>query len=246
MPFEALVIDAEVQPRVDGLHKPTVADYRERYKDNDTFEPLVAYGTKKRAWLSEGFHRAEVYRLEKVETVEVELRDGTREDAIVNADSSNARHGLKRTAADKRRSIERVVRMRPQWSDRKVGDHCVVDHKTVGTVRREMTQVGNSPPSHNSETVDAMPVMKFPVSENVETEQSGEPEPEVGNSPPNVTVPANEPTSEAEQNSIDCQRWIEHIRMAKPILAPLVNQPDIDAAFALLEDALRQRYEIEG
>jgi hypothetical protein len=145
MPLAAVHAMPEVQPRVAGLHGPTVAEYRERHKAGDEFPPLVAYGTKRKAILSEGFHRHEVFRLEGVETVRVELRPGDQEAATLNALASNARHGLKRTNADKRAAVERMLALRPKWTDRRIADHCGVDHKTVSDVRKEL--VGKFPTS---------------------------------------------------------------------------------------------------
>jgi len=146
MPLSALVIDADVQPRVDGLHPPTVKEYRERYKAGDTFPPLVAYGTKKKAIVSEGFHRAEVYRLEEVAEVDVELREGGKEEAKLNALGSNKNHGLRRSNADKRRAVETALSMRPKWSDRKIADHCGVHHQMVADARSQLDDSSSSQP----------------------------------------------------------------------------------------------------
>lgn len=146
MPLSALVIDADVQPRVEGLHPPTVKEYRERYKAGDTFPPLVAYGTKKKAIVSEGFHRAEVYRLEEVAEVEVELREGGKEEAKLNALGSNKNHGLRRSNADKRRAVESTLTMRPKWTDGKVADHCGVTQPFVSEIRQQVITVMTSEP----------------------------------------------------------------------------------------------------
>jgi hypothetical protein len=139
MPLAAVHAMPEVQPRVAGLHAPTVAEYRERHRAGDEFPPLVAYGTRKRAILSEGFHRHEVYRLEGVETVRVELRPGDQEAATLNALASNARHGLPRTNKDKRAAVERLLSMRPEWSNRRVAAHCGVSDPFVSEIRQVLT-----------------------------------------------------------------------------------------------------------
>jgi len=48
---------------------------------------------------------------------------------------------LRRTQADKRRAVERLL-ADPEWarwSDRKVAEIAKVDHKTVGKIRRELS-----------------------------------------------------------------------------------------------------------
>ena len=48
--------------------------------------------------------------------------------------------GLRRTQADKRRAVERLLKDTDwsRWSDRKIAEVAKVDHKTVGTIRREL------------------------------------------------------------------------------------------------------------
>ena len=93
-----------------------------------------------------GFHRAEVYRLEEVAEVEVELREGGKEEAKLNALGSNKNHGLRRSNADKRRAVETALSMRPKWSDRKIADHCGVHHQMVADARSQLDDSSSSQP----------------------------------------------------------------------------------------------------
>ena len=69
-----------------------------------------------------------------------EIREGSSRDAVLHGIGSNAAHGLRRTQADKRRAVERLLKDPEwaRWSDRKIAEVAKVDHKTVGTIRREL------------------------------------------------------------------------------------------------------------
>ena len=106
----------------------------------------------------------------KIKQTEIlaEVRAGTSRDAILYAIGANAAHGLRRTQADKRRAVERLLKDPEwsRWSDRKIAEAAKVDHKTVAAIRRELAGefpttasatkanvVGNSPPPRAAKPV---------------------------------------------------------------------------------------------
>lgn len=87
-------------------------------------------------WLVDGFHRVAAHaRLGR--SVQAEVAQGTQRDAILLSVAANAAHGLRRTAADKRRAVEVLLRDEEWvgWSDREIGRRCNVDGKFVASVR---------------------------------------------------------------------------------------------------------------
>lgn len=142
--IDRIVADPSVQPRV-TLHKPTVEEYAERYSHGDTFPPPVVYWDEAINWLSEGFHRFAAWKKADLsDEIEVERRPGSKEDAILNALASNWTHGLRRTNADKRRSVEMAVDLRPKWTDRRIADLVGVSHNFVNEVRRVLSSDDNT------------------------------------------------------------------------------------------------------
>ena len=105
------------------------------------FPPIIVFYDGTVYWPGDGFHRIEAARRIDRETISADVREGGQRDALLLAASANAMHGLRRTQADKRRSIETLLRDPEwmKWSDREIAKTCSVDHKTVGTVRRELT-----------------------------------------------------------------------------------------------------------
>ncbi len=131
--------DGGAQMRTE-MRVETVNEYAHDMLDGATFPPVILYDDGTDLWLADGYHRVEANR--KVEHAEImaEIRAGTQRDAILHAIGANASHGLRRTQADKRRAVERLLRDPDwsKWSDRKIAKAARVDHKTVGTVRREL------------------------------------------------------------------------------------------------------------
>jgi hypothetical protein len=118
----------------------TVNDYATDMLDGATFPPVVVFHDGADFWLADGFHRVEATRKIGHDTIAAEIRDGSARDAVLYGVGSNASHGLRRTQADKRRAVERLLKDPEwaRWSDRQIAEAAKVDHKTVGKVRREL------------------------------------------------------------------------------------------------------------
>jgi hypothetical protein len=138
---DQIAIDPDLQMRESGLDAGIVAEYAEALNDGATFPPITAFFDGEQYWLADGFHRVGAVKKLGLETINADVRQGSRRDAMLYAVGVNAIHGLRRSAADKRRAIVAMLRD-PQWarwSDREIGKRCAVDHKTVGKVRAELT-----------------------------------------------------------------------------------------------------------
>jgi hypothetical protein len=136
----ARIKDGGAQMRIE-MRTEIVNDYANDMLDGAVFPPVLLFDDGADLWLADGYHRVEANR--KVEHTEImaEIRAGTPRDAILHAIGANAAHGLRRTQADKRRAVERLLKDPEwaRWSDRKIAKAARVDHKTVGTIRRELT-----------------------------------------------------------------------------------------------------------
>lgn len=133
----------EAQPRV-SLHYPTVEEYAEALRGDAEFPPLVVFFDGADHWLADGFHRLEAYRLCEYVEVPVDIRKGSKRDAILFSMGANSKHGLPRTAADKRRAVETLL-ADPEWggkSDRWIADAAAVSKKLVAKVREETQPTG--------------------------------------------------------------------------------------------------------
>ncbi len=131
--------DGGAQMRVE-MKPDVVRDYADEMVAGAIFPPVVVYYDGTKYWLGDGFHRAEAARKLERETIDAEVLDGDARQAILHGIGSNASHGLRRTQADKRQAVERLLRDEEwgKWSDRKIAKVARVDHKTVAKVRRDL------------------------------------------------------------------------------------------------------------
>jgi hypothetical protein len=143
----ARIKDGGAQMRVE-MRPETVNDYATDMLDGAAFPPIVVFDDGKDFWLADGFHRVDAARKINRETIDAEIREGTARDAVLHGIGSNAAHGLRRSQADKRRAVERLLKDPEwaRWSDRKIAEAAKVDHKTVGTIRKELS--GEFPTAH--------------------------------------------------------------------------------------------------
>ena len=131
--------DGGAQMRVE-MKPDVVREYADDMAAGAVFPPVVIYHDGTDFWLGDGFHRVEAARKLGRESIDAEVLDGDVRQAVLHGIGSNASHGLRRTQADKRQAIERLLRDEEwtKWSNRKIAKVAKVDHKTVAKIRREL------------------------------------------------------------------------------------------------------------
>ncbi|MBT2364805.1 ParB-like nuclease domain-containing protein [Streptomyces sp. ISL-10] len=93
----------------------------------------------------DGAHRVRAAVLRGDEEIRARLYTGDADDAFVLAVLLNSRHGLPLTAADRTAAAERIMKVHPQWSDRRVARLAGLSPTTVAGLRRRSTdQSGHS------------------------------------------------------------------------------------------------------
>jgi hypothetical protein len=141
IPLDEVVDDAAAQMRVAGVNPSIVDEYARAMQEGATFPPILTFHDSDAYHVSDGFHRVAAARQANLGEILAEVREGSARDAVLAAAGANATHGIRRTNADKRHAIERLLADPAwgRWSDHEVARACHVDHKTVGRVRREVT-----------------------------------------------------------------------------------------------------------
>ena len=133
--LDQLRTDGGVRCRIDRAEDElTIKDYSEAMKDNEErFPPVKARFDGTDYWLWDGFLRLEATRKAKLETIEVEVTRGTKQDAKEDAIGANTNHGLPRTNADKREAVSRALKNEKwiEWSRREIAKYCNVSHPLV-------------------------------------------------------------------------------------------------------------------
>ena len=142
--IDQLRIDGDIQPR-EELDQDTVSEYADRMKNGDKFPPMLAFHDGSDYWLVDGFHRFAAYARNDTHVVFAEVRNGTKRDAALAAVECNATHGKRRSNADKRRSVMRLLEDAEwgQWSDREIARRCGVSDPFVGKARSSLQTVSS-------------------------------------------------------------------------------------------------------
>ena len=93
---------------------------------------LVQQGTMR---VIDGMHRLRAAILNGDRFIEVEFFDGSDEEAFIRAVEQNIAHGLPLALADRKAAAARILRWRPELSDRSVASTTGLSPKTVGALR---------------------------------------------------------------------------------------------------------------
>jgi hypothetical protein len=128
--------DGATQPRA-AIHEPTVAEYAEAIEAGVVLPPVTVFNDGGTYWLADGFHRVAATKRIGCLDIEVDLRVGTRRDAMLHSFGANATHGLRRTNDDKRRAIVAMLSDPDwsRWSNRQIAKACGVSSDMVDRAR---------------------------------------------------------------------------------------------------------------
>ncbi len=148
-----LRLDGGTQPR-ERFDEDILKEYAEKMSVDDRdmvidsqgqpWEPIVVYDDGDDLWLADGFHRVRAARTLDISSFQARIIIGSQRDAVKFSLSANARHGLRRTNADKRRAVERAIQD-DEWgalSARAIADICSVSDFMVRQVRSSLEEAG--------------------------------------------------------------------------------------------------------
>ena len=158
--LESLVIEESLQVRA-KLDQETIQEYATQMvppgsdldgTDHEVldihgvpFDPIsVILTPDDELLLVDGWHRVAAARKKKIEKFQASVRGGTRQDALEACLIANARHGLRRTRADKRRAIRLALGDAEfvKRSDRWIAEMTGVTSPTVTKMRSELVEAG--------------------------------------------------------------------------------------------------------
>jgi regulator of replication initiation timing len=129
--------DGGTQSRAE-INENIVDEYANAMNDGAIFPPPLLFFDGTEYWLAAGFHRVAAAKLAGKASITVELRPGSRFDAVVWSVGENAEHGLRRNNADKRNAVLVLLAEAgaSTWSDGRVAECCKVTRQFVSDVRK--------------------------------------------------------------------------------------------------------------
>ena len=130
-------IDADTQSRI-KINDETVADYAELLESVNSsqwpFEPIDVFHDGTDHYVADGFHRLLAGLQTKRGTIPCRVHSGTAWDALIFGMTANDRHGLRRTHADKRANVERLLDSGIPMSQKEIAGKAGVSKRLVQTV----------------------------------------------------------------------------------------------------------------
>ena len=136
--LDKIKVDGDLQVR-DKINEDAVREYAEVIREGGKMPPVTVFFDGKTYHLADGWHRFFAHKQAAFPEIEAEVHDGTRRDAILFALSANDKHGLRRTNADKRRSV--LVLLEDfewsEWNNTKIAEVCGVSATFVDKIRKE-------------------------------------------------------------------------------------------------------------
>jgi uncharacterized ParB-like nuclease family protein/FtsZ-binding cell division protein ZapB len=133
-----ITLDAGTQTRVE-LNEDRVSMFHEIIEEIGDMDPVEITFDGLKYYLTDGFHRVMAHTRATRDYIEANVTPGTLEDAIRRSLSANAKHGLPRSNADRRKSVN-IALDHEKWgklSARDIAKMCVVSHTFVSNVISE-------------------------------------------------------------------------------------------------------------
>jgi hypothetical protein len=171
-------IDGDTQAR-ERLDESVVAEYAAHMKDGAKFPPLIVFYDGTDNWLADGFHRYFAYKQHAALDVDVEVREGTKDDALLYAFGAAAQRGLPMNHQDYKAIIKRMLAhpVWSQWTNTTIAKHIGCSSMTVGRIKKELEKE-SAPPDTTKKYKDKDGKERQVDTTKLATKKAAEPEPQ--------------------------------------------------------------------
>lgn len=137
--LDQLRLDGGTQPRA-VLNQDVINEYADLMRSGVVFPPVTVFFDGNDYWLADGFHRVGAARqVASFGSIEVDVHQGTLQDAQWFSYSVNKSHGLRRSNEDKLRAVRAALvhpkTIRENLGNVQIADHCGVSEFMVRKYR---------------------------------------------------------------------------------------------------------------
>lgn len=142
MKLSDIKLDGDLQSRVE-ISDEVINDYSEALREGAKFPAITVFYDGASYHLADGWQRYFAHKKAGLVEIDADIIEGTRRDAILYSLSANAKHGLRRTNADKRKAVMTMLDDM-EWSelgDSEIARKCAVSSMMVGRIRKEIGAV---------------------------------------------------------------------------------------------------------
>lgn len=138
--------DGATQPRAE-LNYEVIEEYSQAMRAGIVFPSVIVFYDGSDYWLADGFHRVKAASGAELDRIPVDIRQGTREQAQWFSFGVNKEHGLRRTNADKQRSVLAAMAhpLSTGLSNREIARHVGVEETMVRARRKPAPAVKPHP-----------------------------------------------------------------------------------------------------
>lgn len=121
-----------------------VADLTEAYRKGEDLPAIRLFWDGKEYFLADGFHRVAAAIDAGLLVISCKVENGTHREAVLASLGANAKHGLKRSVADKRNAVTIMFADEEwrTWSNIRIAEVVGVSDTYVGTIRKELETAG--------------------------------------------------------------------------------------------------------
>lgn len=136
MNIAALVLDPRLQSRVE-ISEDAVTEYAHDIEGGDQFPPVLVFFDGVHFYLTDGYHRYHAHKRAGKVSIQCDVVNGTLRDAIYHSTGVNAKHGMRRSYADRRKSVVTLLEDF-EWSmksNTEIVKHCGVSVSFVSNLR---------------------------------------------------------------------------------------------------------------
>lgn len=133
--LEKIDIYGGTQTRV-ATNDSAIIAYSEAMEEGAQFPPITVFFDGSQYWLADGFHRYLAAKRIGSDSLEADIHEGGRTDALIHALGANSSNGLFRSSEDKHNAVEIALE---EWWDRsnsQIAEICKVSNGLVGRVRK--------------------------------------------------------------------------------------------------------------
>ena len=206
----AIRIDGCTQARTE-LNAATVAEYKAAIADGKVLPPVTVFFDGSDFWLADGFHR--FHAQDDRASLQAEVRNGTKRDAVLYACGANANHGLQRSNEDKRRAVA-IMLADAEWSgmsDRDIAKHCSVSHTFVSNLRNPKPKEKAPAKSPAAKSPATQPAQQGAAAGNVATPPAQPPK-ETGGEPSDGASAADQLAADAHGDDGDLDQLVGELQ----------------------------------
>ena len=199
MKIADILIDGGTQIRR-NIDYDIVEEYRNSMLDGAKFPPIVVFCDGANNWLVDGFHRLFAAKDAELKEIDVDVRHGSKREAVLFAVGANSEHGLRRTNEDKREAVVTLLSDDEwqKWSDREIARRCCVSNHLVTRIRNQLNLTGTNP--SDKKTPEKSAVKKYTNKHGNETTMQTK---NIGKSQPVTNQPKTQPKEKTQKEVID-------------------------------------------